>query len=164
MKVFGVDIDGVLTNGHITKRDNPMALQGATVRSDAVKHMQEWVMDGWVPSIVTDFPVSTEHMLVAEMWLSSHKIPYSNLLMCVTSYTDAIKWLNCSFFVTRDPEKFSVALAFNKELRLYVIRHAANKDFEKFLPTDVNNKTRDRIYFVDGFANITEIEKNAPMH
>lgn len=164
MKVFGTDIQGCLTNTPDINADKGVLnILDATIRPEAVLEMQEWGIGGWVPSIVTALPSGNENMLAMEMWLSKNKVPYSNLLMGVTSFTDAAKWLNLSFMITAEPHKWLVALALNKELKLYVSRSASNKEFERFRANPkpgVKNyyEVNDRIKFINSFKEIKELE------
>lgn len=161
MKVYGTDVKGCLTSTPISDAKGLINVGDANPLIVSVNSMQEWSMKGWVPSIVTAMPVDDEHMLALEMWLSKAKVPYSNLLMGVTSFTDAMRWLNCDFFVTSDPAAHHVSLAMNKKLKLYVMRNHSNKEYERYQANPVpgvEGNIKSRIHFVDSFKKITELE------
>lgn len=168
MKVFGTDILGCLTNTPVGDEDGVVKLFEASPLIVSVNEMQKWVMEGWVPSIVTELPVDDVNMTIVEGWLAKSKVPYSNLLMGVESFSDATKWLNLSFMITKEPWKYHVALAMNKNLKLYVMRNHANKAYEEgvshnnWAPVHAKLKSVEniasRIKFVDSFKTITELE------
>lgn len=158
MKIAAFDIEGVLYNGKANEKDGLLDFSNIVARALAAVEISKWAMEGWVPSIVSNLPVDDDNMILVEMWLSKNNIGYSNLLLGVTSYTDALKWINADFYVTSKPKEVLVAIAMNKKLRLYVIRTTLNKDFEKYLGTYVHGDLLDRIKFVDTFTDITKME------
>jgi hypothetical protein len=134
----------------------PSVLNNATPSQPVVDLMTKWALNGWVPSIISD--LSSDLRLFAEVWLSNNNIPYSNLLMGVTSYTDAVKWTGCSIMITTRPLMFINAVVNNPELEVYVIMTMKNDKWLEESGLEPSQDVLDRIHMVKDVKQIERIE------
>lgn len=111
MRVFAVDISALL----VPRSENPNKKKKADEETDEafkflklsadlhnVREMNQWVFDGWVPSILSSLDPSNRLML--EVWLSENNVPYSNLVFGVDSPEYTCWQLDADFYITADKE------------------------------------------------------------